>query len=198
MPQPVGKWRNARRPCSVCKHEHRGRIDYLLVTADGTNGTGRRAIAKKYGLTTSAVQRHANACITPEYRAAILAGPLRSEEDLRQLAADEGQSVLVNYRALYNGHRARWLHAFESGDDVAMVKHGRAMDGMLWKIGQLTREISPNAPTTAIQNIYMTPDYYNFERRALKVLRRHPEALQDWLLEFRDNTNRLIDATDAV
>ena len=43
----------------------------------------------------------------------------------------------------------------------------------------------------------MTPDYYNFERRALKVLRRHPEALQDWLTEFRDDTMRVIEAPDA-
>jgi hypothetical protein len=33
----------------------------------------------------------------------------------------------------------------------------------------------------------MTPDFYNFERRAVKVLRRHPEALQDWLDEFRND-----------
>jgi hypothetical protein len=42
----------------------------------------------------------------------------------------------------------------------------------------------PNAPVT--QNIFMTPDYYNFERRALRVLRKHPEALQDWIDEFRE------------
>jgi len=68
---------------------------------------------------------------------------------------------------------------------------------MLWKIGQLTREIAPYGPTTAIQNVFMTPDYYSFERRALKVLRRHPEALQDWLTEFRYDTARVIEAPDV-
>ena len=82
-------------------------------------------------------------------------------------------------------------------DDDVMVKHGRAMSEMLWKIGQLTREIAPNGPTTAIQNVFMTSDYYNFERRALKVLQRHPEALQDWLTEFRDDTTRVIEVPDA-
>ena len=82
-------------------------------------------------------------------------------------------------------------------DDDVMVKHGRAMSEMLWKIGQLTREIAPSGPITAIQNVFMTPDYYNFERRALKILRLHPEALQDWLTEFRNDTMRVIEAADA-
>jgi hypothetical protein len=88
---------------------------------------------------------HGRDHITPEYRADVLAGPFRSEDDLRELAAEEGISVLQNYRAVFNGHHQRWLVALEIGDDDAMVKHGRAMDGMLWRIGQLTREIAPCA-----------------------------------------------------
>jgi hypothetical protein len=179
-------------------HEQRGRIDFLLVTADGSNGTGRRALARKFGVDAQAIYRHNKNCISQEYRVAVLAGPFRSEDDLRQLAAEEGQSVLVNYRAVFNGHRSRWLYALEVGDDDAMVKHGRAMSEMLWKIAQISREIAPNGPTTAIQNIFMTRDYYDFERRALKVLRRHPEALQDWLMEFRNDTTRMIEAPPDV
>ena len=35
-------------------------------------------------------------------------------------------------------------------------------------------------------NIFLSEAYSEFERRALKVLSKHPEALQDWLDEFRD------------
>jgi hypothetical protein len=35
-------------------------------------------------------------------------------------------------------------------------------------------------------SIFLSEAYGEFERRALKVLRKHPEALQDWLDEFRD------------
>jgi hypothetical protein len=174
------------RRCTVCQHEQRGRIDYLIASSDGTRGQGRRALGAKFGLTPDAISYHAREHISAEYRAAVLAGPFRSEEDLRQLAAEEGVSVLQNYRAVFNGHRQRWLRALEIGDDAAMVMHGRAMDGMLWRIGQLTREIAPHAPVAIQQNIFMTPDYYNFERRALAVLRRHPEALEDWIAEFRE------------
>jgi hypothetical protein len=183
----------------VCQHEQRGRIDYLIVTGSGETGKGRRALAGKFGLSEHSIYRHGKIHISQEYKLAVLAGPFRSEEDLRSLAAEEGVSVLQNFRGLFNGHRQRWLNALESGDDVEMVRHGRAMTEMLWKIGQLTREIAPNAHTAIQQqNIFMTPDFYNFERRAISVLRRHPEALQDWLVEFRNDTTRVIEAPDAA
>jgi hypothetical protein len=182
---PRSRWQQAGRLCSICVHEQRSRIDYLLVTGDGSHATSRNAIATKYGAKVYALQQHAKWHITDAYRAAVLAGPFRSEDDLRQLAAEEGTSVLQNYRAVFNGHRDRWLRALEVGDDEAMVKHGRVMDGMMWRIGQLTREIAPHPPAIQ-QNVFMSADYYNFERRALKVLRRHPEAMQDWISEFRE------------
>jgi hypothetical protein len=182
----------------VCRHEQRGRIDYLIVTGSGETGKGRRALAEKFGLSDHSIYRHGRNHISQEYKLAVLAGPFRSEEDLRSLAAEEGVSVLQNFRGLFNGHRQRWLNALESGDDVEMVRHARAMTEMLWKIGQLTREIAPNAHTAIQQNIFMTPDFYNFERRAISVLRRHPEALQDWLVDFRNDTTRVIEAPDAA
>jgi hypothetical protein len=186
MARPRGKWAQVGRPCQCCKHDDRGRIDYLIVSGAGEHGKGRRALAEKFGVSESSIHNHARRHISAEYRSAVLVGPFRSEADLRELAAQEGQSVIVNYRAIFNAHRSRWLHALEVGDDEVMVKHARAMDGMLWRIGQLTREFVQPGHTAIQQNIFMSPDYYNFERRALKVLRRHPEALEDWLAEFRE------------
>jgi len=42
------------------------------------------------------------------------------------------------------------------------------------------------ATLVAGSNIFLSEAYSEFERRALKVLNKHPEALQDWLDEFRD------------
>ena len=79
------------------------------------------------------------------------------------------------------------------------------MAALLGKIGVLTREmLPPGAHQTIQQNFYMTADFYNFQRRALTVLRRHPEALQDWIAEFRpeppnSQPPKLIEAgTDAA
>jgi hypothetical protein len=41
--------------------------------------------------------------------------------DLRELVPQEGQSVLVNFRSLFNAHRQRWLVALESGDDLTRL-----------------------------------------------------------------------------
>jgi hypothetical protein len=42
------------------------------------------------------------------------------------------------------------------------------------------------APPSTIAGIFHSEAYAEFERRALKVLSKHPEALQDWLDEFRE------------
>jgi hypothetical protein len=45
--------------------------------------------------------------------------------------------------------------------------------------------VEESTPTT-IAGIFHSEAYAEFERRALKVLSKHPEALQDWLDEFRE------------
>jgi hypothetical protein len=166
------------RKCQICAHEHRGRIDYLIVTGGARRGSGRRALAEKYGVTEICVRNHALRHITIEYRRAVLAGPLANTEDLKQLVAEENISVLQNFRALYNGHRERWLLGLEIGDDNMMVQHGRAMSEMLWKIGRLTQEIAP--PQQFVQNntvqIFDNPEYLAAITALTTALKPFPEA----------------------
>jgi hypothetical protein len=178
MPRAKGRWQGGGRKCQVCEHEQCGRIDYLIVTGSGEHGGGRRALAEKFGINHGSIYYHARNHISAEYRAAILAGPFRSEDDLRQLVAEEGVSVLQNFRGLFNAHRARWLVALEAGDDAGMIAHSRAMTEMLWKIGRLTQEIAP--PQTFIQNntlqIFEHPEYINAITVLTAALRPFPEA----------------------
>jgi len=180
MPRPKGKWPGIGRKCQVCTHEQRGRIDYLIVTGGSAHGTGRLAIAKKFGVGVGSVYYHSHHHISAEYRQAVLAGPLRSEHDLRELVADEGISVLQNFRSVYNAHRQRWLIALEVGNDELMIAHAKAMSDMLWKIGKLTREIAPQQ--TLIQNnvvqFFDSPEYLEAITAVTTALRSHPEARQ--------------------
>jgi hypothetical protein len=177
MPRAKGKWRGGRQ-CQVCKHPECGRIDYLIVSGGGGHGSGRRALAQKFGVTEISIWNHGKNHISPEYRQAVLAGPLRSENDLRELVAEEGISVLQNFRAIFNGHRSRWLNALETGSDEVMISHGRAMAEMLWKIGRLTREIA--SPQTFVQNntvqIFEHPEYLSAITVLTAALRPFPEA----------------------
>jgi hypothetical protein len=188
-----------RRQCTICAHPERGRIDYLLVTNGGSHGGGRRALAQKFSVSADALWRHAKNHISEEYRTAVKVGPFESEEALRKLLAETGASVLDRYNAIYSGHLARWLSALEAGNDEVMIRHGSVMAALLSKVGVLTRELLPPAAHQTIQqNFYMTADFYNFQRRALTVLRRHPEALRDWIAEFRPEPPHLIEgAVDA-
>ena len=195
MPRAKGKWRGGRQ-CQVCKHEQVGRIDYLIVAGGGGHGSGRRALAQKFGVTEISIWNHGKNHITPEYRQAVLAGPLRSEHDLRELVAEENTSVLQNFRGLYNAHRSRWLVALEAGSDELMITHGRAMAEMLWKIGKLTREIAP--PQQLIQNntvqIFEHPEYIQAITVLTAALRPFPEARQAASEALRALTAKQVEA----
>jgi hypothetical protein len=172
--------------CTVCNHPERARIDFLATTAGGEWGSGRRSLAAKFAVSEHALYRHIRHHISDEYRRAVRVGPFESEEKLRALLADAGASVLDRYNGLYSGHLARWLAAFEAGNDEMMYRHGSLMGALLGKVGVLTREMLPPGAHTRIENnFFLSPDFAAFQRRAVAVLRRHPEALSDWLAEFR-------------
>jgi hypothetical protein len=172
--------------CTICAHPQRARIDFLAVTAAGEWGSGRRSLALKFGISAHALYRHCRHHISEEYRRAVRVGPFESEERLRQLLADEGASVLDRFNSLYRGHLGRWLAAFEAGNDEVMARHGAIMGSLLAKVGVLTREMLPPGAHTRIENnFFLSPDFHAFQRRAVAVLRRHPEALHDWCAEFR-------------
>ena len=199
MPRAKGKWPGGRK-CQVCVHEQCGRIDFLLVSGAGQSGSGRRALAEKFGINQGSIYYHAKHHISAEYRVAILAGPFRSEDDLRQLVAEEGVTVLANFRALFNAHRARWLVALEAGDDEAMIAHSKTMSDMLWKIGKLTREIAP--ATTFVQNnmvqILEHPEYLNAIAVLTAALRPFPEARRAAAEALRALDAKQIEANPAA
>jgi hypothetical protein len=129
--------------CTICKHPERGRIDFLVCTANGEWGSGLRALSRKFNVSMHALHRHGKTHISAEYRRAVKIGPFQSEDHLRQLLADTGASVLDRYNAVYNGHLARWLSALEANNDPLMIAHGKVMAALLAKVGILTREMLP-------------------------------------------------------
>jgi len=177
---------NSSRACQVCKHLDRGRIDYLLVANHGQHGHGTAALAKKFGVSRDSLQRHATNHITEEYRRSVRIGPFESEEHLRNLCAEASGSVLERFNAIYGGLSSRWLVAFESGNDDSLCRLSAQMQANLAMQARLTRELLPPGAHTEIQNnFYLSPEIYNLQRRALAALRRHPEALRDFIRAMR-------------
>jgi hypothetical protein len=163
----------------------------LIVTGAGTHGSGRKALGEKFGVGDYSIQHHKDHHISAEYKAAVLAGPFRSEEDLRKIVAEEGISVLENLRGMCNAHRSRWLAALEAGDDELMIAHSKPMSDMLWKIGKLTREIAPQQ--TLIQNNTLIfeehPEYLATINKLTAALRPFPEARQAVAAALRSLAN---------
>jgi hypothetical protein len=188
-----------RGMCLVCRHPERGRIDWLLCTGNGEWGSGLRALARKFDVSRQTLHRHAHAHISDEYRRAVKIGPFQSEDRLRQLLADEGASVLDRYNAVYSGHLARWLSALEANNDPLMISHGKVLAQLLEKVGILTRELlPPNAHQRIEQNFYLSPDFYQFQQKALAVLRAHPQAMADWVEAFRPAEPPMIEHAEAA
>jgi hypothetical protein len=174
-PQP---WQFNRR-CQVCSHPQVARIDYLLISGAGEKGKGRKAIAAKFNVSEGSVNNHGRFHISVEYKRAILAGPFGSEDELRQLAAAEGSSVLQSLRVIFNGHRHRWLLPMEAGDDFNMIQHAKFMAQTLWKIGQLTQEILPTPvihQNNTIVNVLEVPEYVQAMTRLSEALVPFPDA----------------------
>jgi hypothetical protein len=155
----------------------------LLIATAGELGGGRKSLAAKFGLSEAALYRHRANHVPPSFIEAVRVGPLESEERLRKLAAETGGSVLQRYDGLYSAHLQRWLWAFEAGNDDAMCRHGRLMSDMLGKIALLTRELLP-AGSHVQNHLHLSADFASLQQRAVRILRRHPEALADWLAEF--------------
>src|SRR5215469_5838410 len=82
------------------------------------------------------------------------------------------------------------------GDSLAFLK--ATMEGRIWPTREqiyaaksvLPIEYSPavTVDTIAQQSIFLSREYFEFEQRALRVLRKHPEVLADWIAEFGEPT----------
>src|SRR6516164_2695460 len=102
MPRAKGKWRGGRQ-CQVCTHPQRGRIDYLIVAGGGGHGSGRRAIADKFGVKEISIWNHGKNHISEEYRRSVLVGPLTADEVI-----EEARSIIASLCSVYNGHYNQW------------------------------------------------------------------------------------------
>ena len=101
-----------RRPCITCGHPEVARINFAIASGGTVS-----AVARKFGVPLSSLNRHAENHISPEYRAVVQSSPLESEEQLRKLAAESGSSVIENLSVIYGALANRWLRAFEIADD---------------------------------------------------------------------------------
>ena len=168
-----------RGTCSVCRSPSLVRIDWLLAT-----GSTRSAVARKFNLSSDAVERHARKHISAEFRNAVAIGPYKSEAELRRLTAENSASVVENLAAIYGGLTSRWLSAFESGSDTTLAMLTKEMLRVLDMRARISRELAP--PQTTVMNFFNAAPFLELQGQLLRTLAQHPEARRDVIAMLRE------------
>jgi hypothetical protein len=166
----TAKRRRPRARSTIDDHEEREKIEFDLAL-----GKSMRSVAKKYGLSKSAVARHAKR-IPPHLRAANLAEMLKPGEDLDKLRHEESRGLI----AILASQRAR-LHlvqdaAIAAEDHELTLKAAAAIHRNAELLGGYLGELVQHTKMTTV-SVIVSPQFAKLRNIVVDVLRAYPEAL---------------------
>jgi hypothetical protein len=172
--RPAFRRKIGHRPCNVCHHPERHRIEALRVA-----GAKLAAIEEAFpGITAGAVYRHMKNHVSEEQKAEYLADvPIR---EVARRAAEEGTSLL-DYFGLVRSTVFRQLLLAASVNDGYRVQAlaARAID-VLREMGRLTGELTHLGSITNVNNTAIfvnSPAFAELQSMLVERLAGHPEAL---------------------
>ena len=158
------------RPCQVCRHDERARIELALA-----QGIAQKHVAGRFGVSMYSVHRHRKTHMPAKLKAQLAVAGVPSNIDLDELRKSESESLLQHIVA----QRARLYALLELAEDcedprVAAQVHGR-ITANLEQAARVLGEI--NAASTHIHNnLVVTPEYLELRQGLLQALRHYPDA----------------------
>ena len=158
--------------CSICTHKARHAIEVGLA-----HGIAHNALARRYGVGSDAVGRHAANHLSPAMRAAILTAQKPSAIDLEALQASELEGLLtqlVHQRARLQQHVEM---AVEFGDIKAAVTAEGAITSNLALVGKLLGMIVQRHDVRST-SLLISADYLAVRQAIVDALRPYPAAAQ--------------------
>jgi len=165
------------RPCQVCKHPERARIELLHAS-----GVSLDKIAEKFGVSRDSVFRHMHRHVEPSAVASYLAGAAQIA-DLAMIAAEESGSVLDHLKILRSALFRSLDMTAKAGDHSSVVTISGALLKVLRQLGTLSGEIQQAASTViSISNnavIISSPPFLALQQGLLEIARKHPGARGD-------------------
>jgi hypothetical protein len=186
MAKPLdGQPRKRPRPCQICKHSERARIEALHLA-----GVSLDKLAAQFGVDRFAIHRHVHRHMSDEMKATYLVGPSRIAE-LAQVAVAENQSIL-DYLAVLRSILVAQLDRMATANDAdGVAKISRPLLDVLKALGRVTGEINSLAASTIINvshntTILNSAPFTDLQAGLLRVCQAHPEARQDIVRLFRD------------
>src|ERR1700747_385963 len=167
--------------CQGCNHVERARIERLLAAGASIKGT-----ARKFEIDYHALRRHWINHVSPEARAACIAGAGATKDQLEAIVADESLALIDHYRivrgALYKGFGA----ASEVGDSNALALLTGRLHENFRDCGRLTGELQRGPLLNIENNVLVNPDYSRAIARIVSAVAPYPEAREAVIAALRD------------
>lgn len=170
-----------RGPCTVCAFPELARLELLLAS-----GAGPTAAARKFDLSHDAIRRHWLKHVSPERKAALIAGPA-ALQSLGAKVGEEAESVLDLHRAVRAPLWSAYATAAEVGDAVTLDRLSGRLTDSINATGRLTGELaSSHLVQQNVQiNLIANPEFERFRSNLLRVLSRFPDAARAVIEEFQ-------------
>lgn len=114
--------RNPSHRCTVCRHDERSRIEYLMAA-----GVSKRSIAERFGVSADAAWRHWTHHVGPHMKAALVTKSLKPGVELAALVEQEGLGLLEHLQNIRGKLYTVFDAAIEAGDRNAVTGLGREL-----------------------------------------------------------------------
>jgi hypothetical protein len=178
MARPKGS-RTGR--CQGCNHVERVRIERFLAA-----GASIKGAARKFAIDYHALRRHWKNHVSPEARAAYIAGAGATKDQLEEIVADESLGLIDHYRivrgALYKG----FTTASELGDGNSLALLSGRLHENFRDCGRLTGELQRGPLLNIQNNVLVNPDYTRAIARIVSAVAPYPEAREAVIAALRD------------
>ena len=173
------------RPCQVCRHPDRLRIELLRLT-----GVSLDRLAARFKVHRDAINRHMVHLDQADRVALIADLPMK---ELAQQAAEEGVGLIDYFKVIREVLMRQLLTAANSGDRIGTASlSGRAIE-CLKELGRITGEISnltsfPTVNNTAV--FVNSPQFAALETMLIERLAKYPDALAAVVAGLRELEDR--------
>jgi hypothetical protein len=167
--------------CQGCNHVERVRIERLLAAGASIKGT-----ARKFEIDYHALRRHWINHVSPEARAACIAGAGATKDQLEAIVADESLALVDHYRITRSGLYRAFSAACEAGDgNVLAMLVGRLHENFR-DCGRLTGELQRGPLLNIQNNVLVNPDYMKAIARIVSAVAPYPQAREAVIAALRD------------
>jgi len=173
--------------CQGCNHVERARIERLLAAGASVKGT-----ARKFDIDYHALRRHWINHVSPEARAAYIAGAGATKDQLEAIVADESLALVDHYRITRSGLYRAFSAACEAGDGSVLAMLAGRLHENFHDCGRLTGELQRGPLLNIQNNVLVNPDYSKAIARIVSAVAPYPEARQAVIAALRD-----LDATSG-